>query len=315
MGREFERSINPKLLSAATLQDYPLLAQLLDIWAPAGTDSANGRFLRLAIRDGYLSFYTLGQTLFEAKFHKNAQKITFRIHENYVNGDAPTGGKSHCSFSGKSTLVDLETWRNRAATYRHRKAEKAFVDALLGANVGVIDIEATMPTGASDQGEGNVAPRMDLVVLEPAAGGYRLAFWEAKLADNKEARAAAGRTPAVVSQLDRYRQWLMGDGHRERLVGAYAETCRAFVKLHEMARTLRPDLAPLGAAIRDVGEGKAEIVDIDPKIRIIIDNTGSYGGDPSPSFTSRGHAEALRRAGIPLLVIGEEDSLVLTPPA
>lgn len=51
MDTKFDRKLNPGLLTGDVLQATPLLQHLLALWVPAGTDSQEGRGLRLAIRD------------------------------------------------------------------------------------------------------------------------------------------------------------------------------------------------------------------------------------------------------------------------
>jgi hypothetical protein len=203
----------------------------------------------------------------------------------------------------------LKDWRRRALS--HSCAEKVFVDALLGANPDVIDVEVGLPGMPSGAGKANgddalVAPRMDVVALEPWEGGYRLAFWEAKLSNNSEARAKTENV-RVVKQLKKYREWLRDDSHKKTVIAAYSETCRMLVALHKLAKID----APLGPAIEAVGTGKVRLVDLDPQVRLVIDDSGKHGVAASASFTDNGHTQKLRDAEIPLLLIGADSPLVL----
>lgn len=320
-GTSFKRALNPKVLTEAALASYPLLGQLLALWSPAGHDSEDGKRLRLFIRDGYVNFYAEGQSVFMVSFGKDGLK--FRIHRKYVLEDVPSADQGHLSISGDSFQADLSAWHDRARRHSSKKAEKVFVDLLLGANPDVIDVEAALPgvlvknevTGE----ESLVAPRMDLVALEPCAGGYRLVFWEAKLSDNPETRVRSPEDPEVVGQLGKYKKWLEDPAHKRAVIDAYTEACRMLVALHDLA-----DAAPpLGQAILAVGSGRAEIVDLDPQIRLVIRESrkeGAQGGKKvrafrDPAFTQNGHAQKLEKKGIPLLLIGPGGSFVLASDA
>lgn len=308
MTRTFDRKLNVALLKADALRTYPLLARLLALWAPAGTGSQDGQSLRLAIRDGYVNFYAQGQSLAEVKFHARQEKLGFRVHKKYCG--RPEQHDDYVTVPGETAADALASWHRAALDHPSKKQEKIFVDALVGANDNAIDVEMALPAQAASS---KVAPRADLVMLEPCEGGYRLVFWEAKLSVNSEARAQGEATPKVVGQLQKYADWLGDAPARQAVVAAYARTCALLVSLHELAQSVQPDIAQLSPAIRGVGAGTDHIVELDPRIRLVIeDRTGEQQTKVlSPSFAANGHEDKLVKSGIPLRVIRPGDSLVL----
>ena len=57
------------------------MCDLLAAWAPSGTSGS----LRLAVRNGYLNFYHLGQSVSKVEFPQRRKTATSRIHHKYVD--------------------------------------------------------------------------------------------------------------------------------------------------------------------------------------------------------------------------------------
>lgn len=306
MTKTFDRKLNPKLLADEVLQATPLLRHLLHLWAPAGTDSEEGKGLRLAIRDTYVNFYAQGQSLARVKFLQVEDKITFEVHKKYcARTENP---KEYVSVDLGTSAEMLESWRQTALKHQSKKSEKVFVDALVAANETAIDMEMAFPGAVNARGN-KAAPRADLVLLEPCAGGHRIVFWEAKLSTNPEARAKGEAEPEVVRQLKKYRDWF-SDTRQAEVIAAYRNTCKIYVHFHRLAKTD----APLAKAITAVAVGEGDLW-VDPIVRLAIDDQGlDKNGNPaslSPSFLTNGHEAKLRDAGTPLQVIRPGDSLRL----
>ena len=73
---------------------------------------------------------------------------------------------------------------------KHIGDEKHFVDLVVARNPDAIDLEMALPA-YSLVPEERIAPRMDLVALEPVGNRWRIVFWEAKLVDDARARSGA----------------------------------------------------------------------------------------------------------------------------
>ena len=75
-------------------------------------------------------------------------------------------------------------------------------------NPDTIDLEMALPACSLDPKE-RIAPRMDLVALEPIGNRWRIVFWEAKLVDDARAPCHGDDiSPKVIDQLAQYTSWL-----------------------------------------------------------------------------------------------------------
>lgn len=191
------------------LDAFPILSALFAAWQLPGPDAApTAHGLRLAVRAGYLNFYAKGQSVAKLSVVRGTPRLD--VHRKYAGEEA---GPDYVAYSGDQLAAiapaALDGWVRQALG--HAGEEKRFVDDLVSANPGTIDLEMGLPGDERVTKDGTpegkkVAPRMDLVVLQD--GGATLAFWEAKCADNGELRAQAPRQPHVVGQLGKYVAWL-----------------------------------------------------------------------------------------------------------
>lgn len=119
---------------------------LFDRWALPGEAASGTRTLRVGIRDGYLNLYAKGQSV--AKLSIGGAGPSISVHDAYVSGrraGEPGGaGQTYVTFDA-AALADPATaalvpgWIATAES--HASAEKRFVDDLIAANAGVIDLE------------------------------------------------------------------------------------------------------------------------------------------------------------------------------
>lgn len=208
---------------------FPVINTLLEHWAlPGFTSHKTG--LRVAVRKNYVNFYRRGQSV--AKLHSTHRLLRLSVHEEYVAGtrkhDRGEMKKSgyvdfdEAWLSNKTNATCVRRWISCAESYAG--AEKSYVDELVAANPGVVDIEMGLP---AYEGEKN-APRMDLVLIENGAAPS-LAFWEAKCADNSEARAKG--EPKVVEQVQKYERWMAKPGRKADVVEAYRQAAAILLDL------------------------------------------------------------------------------------
>ncbi len=313
--REFDVASVEKALLAP---ENAWFKDLLRHWRPAGdlqgVTSAQGvpaNHLRLAIRDGYLNFYRAGQSVAKVKFVKN--KLQWEIHNKYVYGPDKGKNQDYVKITGgrfrNQDGADLEyrgdllhDWILNANGYADR--EKLFVDDLVAHQAGAIDLEAGLPADPELWTEKS-APRMDLVTVEPCGDHYRLAFWEVKLVDNKEARCKdANEAPKVIIQLKKYEKWLAKN--RKLVCDAYRRCCSDLVKLHEIAKAVNPGLPELGEAIIAVGQKSAPLC-LDGTPRLIIDATKGEG-----KFRQNDHLKKLNDLGICVRMVRTSADLVMS---
>lgn len=299
----FQRKINIGQLNEQNIKALPWLGDLFRHWAPAGSGarSSADHALRFAIRDGYANFYVDGQSV--AKVTMGPKAVSASVHRKYLEQDKLTrdglGQKTvrfNADRSPDETQGGVADWMRIAAGYAG--AEKSFVERLVAANPNVIDMEMALPIVPGSDQEGAV--RMDLVALERDPDGWKLVFWEAKMAKNPDARSKG--KPAVIGQRDKYKDWLTaGDqDNKDLVIDAYQSVCRQLVELHRIVAELGlgRDLPGLGDGIIAVAEGAA--LTVDDGIRLIVDNAIN-----DASFEGNGHRAKLERADLFVQVVPE----------
>ena len=312
----FTRHLDETFLNADAIAAFPWFAELLENWQPAGpanvvASTENIPPLRLAIRNGYVNFYCGGQSVARVDFGKT--KLSATVHAKYLAcNQSPeikaSLGQSYVRISAPESMLSkygsVGEWMPN--TYEHQGKEKKFVEQVVAANANIIDLEMGLPSFPGKDGT-LVAPRMDIVALEPSDTGWRIVFWEAKLVTNAEARAAGDAPPKVIDQRDNYHKWLDIKGNKEAVIAAYRQTCRLLVNLHDIAEKAGKMIAPLGEGIRAVA-GKPEIpLSVDANVRLLIDNIT----EPNEVFRNNKHLQKLTKLGLHVQMVDGKADLVL----
>jgi hypothetical protein len=254
---KFERRLTSwEAFENAARSDEPhWFKDLLSLWRPSGHCSgATG--LRLAIRNGYLNFYRLGQSV--ARVYCVSGELVAEVHDKYVLDEPPPGmskspylrltkdGVSFrdtlvAAYEGRSTLLQ---WIAVAGGEEYAGDEKSIVDELVEKNDHVVDLEMALPAWALSK----AAVRMDLVAIEDG----KVVFWEVKTVNDGRIRCRAefeeDKSPHVLKQLSNYRVFLEQDWHVEQVESAYRNAAKLLVKLRALADEIGPTLA-LGASI------------------------------------------------------------------
>jgi len=271
---DFDREFRLEKLAGPDGQAAPnWFLDMLSLWRPAGQPA--GDFgLRLAVRNGYLNFYRNGQSVARVGFGRGG-RLQAQVHVKYVADGGK--GQHYARLLGSSLtcregevppyrgLATLKEWIDRSA--KHSGDEKKFVDRVVARNPEVIDLEMGLPAYAPS-GQKRVAPRMDLVALEPIANGHRLVFWEAKLMRDGRLRARGAALPEVISQLSGYRRRLEHPGNMDLVKSAYRRNCAVLFNLHKIARRTSKEVGGLARCVTDVLE--RGISDVDPMPRLLI---------------------------------------------
>lgn len=299
------------------LQDWaenlPWFRDLLLRWQPAGYGAeevgADTKHLRLAIRNGYLNFYRLGQSVARVGFDRSGAPEA-KIHNKYV--ERGVGDQSYV-FLKRGRLMsskrdDLGSYQGREqldewikAAEDHSGSEKCFVDELVARNPNVIDLEMGLPA----IGEMKTAPRMDLVALEEDAGAWRVAFWEAKLMADGRLRRTGDLLPEVVSQLDAYTRWITYEGQTRQVANAYQRACQLLVRFHGLAQSVGAAPVILGQGIRAIADAESP-PEVDIKPRLIIDDRSR-----SASWEANDHHGKLGRHGVAMQLVRSDGDLLL----
>jgi len=276
--------------------DLPVIGALFDQWALPGRPSANSG-LRVAVRKNYLNFYRRGQSV--AKLHSTNRLLRLSVHEEYAanttwqtRGDTKLTGYAQFDedwLSEERNASSVLGWIETAETYAG--AEKSYVDELVAANPGTIDIEMGLP---AYDGEVN-APRMDLVLIEDNPTFPCLAFWEAKCADNSEARAHG--VPKVVDQVRKYERWMDKPGRKKDVVAAYREAAKILLKLADDSNK------PTGAA-QDIWRRFTKAAS-----PTILGTPGVVIGGYCPAGYRKGYTENIEQRAKSLLERGHKDRL------
>jgi hypothetical protein len=238
--------------NAARSDERHWFKDLLSLWRPSGHCSgASG--LRVAIRNGYLNFYRLGQSV--ARVECVRGELVAEVHYKYVLDEPPPGmskspnlrlttkgvsyrGKWVADYEGLSTL---HKWISAAGGEKYAGVEKSIVDLLVEKNDHVIDLEMALPAWTLPK----VAVRMDLVAIEDG----KVVFWEVKTVDDSRIRCRAdfeeNKSPHVLEQLSHYRVFLKQDPHIEQVESAYRSAAGFLVRLRALA-----DEHKIGSALK-----------------------------------------------------------------
>ena len=265
--------------------DDSWMHDLLAEWAPSGTPAGSGRSLRLAVRNGYLNFYRLGQSVAKVECGQGRRPPPLTLHQKYVRPCAKGQGYLRvdphkglddrgcpCDWGGREML---RAWIRNSEC--HANCEKRRIDALLSVSPKVIDLEMALPAWPGRSDGKRSAPRMDIVALErtPGGAGARIVFWEAKMI--RDSRLRAVETPKVFTQLNAYEEYVSDPDNRDHVKTAYIETCRILGRLHAIASDIR-QVPPLDSLVCSATEPDFQVeVDIKPRLLIFDDGPGPDG--------------------------------------
>jgi len=276
--------------------------------------------LRLGLRNGYLNLYIKGQSVAKLSAGKNGPSLS--VHKAYVTGrrrkikgNSVPPVQCYQVYDAKE-LADPATgslianWIKTAES--HASAEKRFVDDLIAANPGVIDLEMGLPADDLSGGE-QAAPRMDLVVAQRAGSEpLSIAFWEAKCANNAELRARGDTEPGVMNQIGKYVRWLSKGARVAEVQQAYRTTAVTLLALNRLFRgdsRSTPECILIWQALAEL---EAPSVVVRPGIVIgnycpegytESDAIGSIA-QSATSFARNGHLMKLDRSGIRVHEVG-----------
>lgn len=269
---------------------------LLSLWAPSGHDGE----LRLAIRNGYLNFYSCGQSVARVAFSQNGEP-TLSVHAKYATGN-PVGPQSYitlradegCDTNGRTCawggVAMVRTWI--AASARHRGVEKRYVEKAVAESPTIIDLEMGLPAS-----KGQATPlRMDIVALERREGAIRIVCWEAKMIGDGRLRSSTFEPEVLSGQVDAYERFLSEESNAGQVIEAYRRACRLLLGFHAMARTLGsvPGLDPLIGAAAE--ENSPLEIDHTPRLLVFDD------GERRNEAAWQRHLAVLRQR-VPVVII------------
>ena len=309
---------------------------LFDRWALPGQKATNEAPLRLALRDGYVSFYVKGQSVAKLRWGRDGPSLS--VHKAYVAGrhrkEARDGVQSTADYrcydvgelADPSTAALVATWVETAET--HALPEKRFVDDLVAANPGIVELEMALP--ASDMpGSVRTAPRMDLVVAQVRHDALpTIAFWEAKCATNGELRSrnnyhehedGSFTGPRVLNQIGKYMRW-MAEKHRPaQLQQAYRNTAATLLEFRRMFCTSEstPECVHIWQTL-----ATADPLPVIAQPGVVIANycpggcTEAFGSSIAQRITSfgrDGHREKLKRNGAYVHEVGPNHGTATLP--
>jgi hypothetical protein len=318
-GRRFDE------ISTVSVAEHPWWDDLLRLWRPSGTDSGcHG--LRLAVRNGYLNFYRLGQSIAKVAIGRDGA-LKAAVHTKYIAGpDEPGFGEGYARLQGRHFYLKgssrpwrdyegaeqligaAETVNGAGGNKGYAGVEKRFVDQVVAANTGVIDLEMALPAW----GQQATAPRMDLVALERGATGLQAVFWEAKLVGDSRIRCSAGRAktdevPEVLAQLARYRIFLEQAGHQTVVANAYKEAARILLRLRDSAAEVGNDFTLSNIFQHCAGD---ELL-VDPKPRLLVFKPDGFSASAASEAAWQIHQSVLMHEKVSLQVIDHGQSLEL----
>lgn len=260
---------------AARSRERHWFKDLLSLWRPSGhghyRDEAG---LRVAIRNGYLNFYRLGQSV--ARVYCVSGGLVADVHYKYVLGEQlGYSGPLYLRLTTKGVFsqgawvapydgpATLHHWITAAGKYAG--VEKSIVDELVAKNDHVVDLEMALPAWTVPK----VAVRMDLVAIEDG----KVVFWEVKTVNDSRIRCRGefeeDKSPHVLKQLSNYHLFLKHGSHVELVEIAYRKTAKILVDLRALAdeNKIGPAL-PLGPSI--VAASQAARLDVAPLAALVV---------------------------------------------
>src|SRR5438270_1910171 len=316
---KFKRCLKgwPAFEEAARGAEPHWFKDLLLLWRPSG--HATGDYgLRIAIRDGYLNFYRLGQSV--ARVEYVSGKLIAEVHYKYVLREPLPGMTKSpylrlnqqgvffrdtkvAPYGDSSTLVDWIAAVNK----NHAGIEKSIVDELVEKNHHVIDLEMALPAWTSPK----VAVRMDLVAIEDG----KVVFWEVKTVNDARIRCKAefeeDKFPYVLEQLSKYRIFLAQDQHVEQVESAYREAAKRLVELRALADAVRASAGEseltLGASI--IAASQAKSLDVARLAALVVVDLPADNNRSWKSWKASHEAKLLGK--IPMLVLENAALLLL----
>ena len=211
-----------------------------------------GTPLFVAVRHDYLSVYVCGRAIFKRIWEERGA-IHASFDGRYFYG--PKTEKGDLIFDGENVLAKngavidgaAETIRNLDLWVKRVKGFKKLVildddtssndptdigekECLASRAVrpSVINLEMALPGFVAN--EKKIAPRIDMVHLEPGRPGVAVVFTEAKLFSNKGLRVADDNKDAeVVKQMMRYKDYL--EEHSDKICSAYQTACKLLIQI------------------------------------------------------------------------------------
>lgn len=315
----FTRTFNVHALVAWCHEHADTAIQsLLKKWALPGEPFSDERQLRVGIRDGYVNFYVKGQSVAKLDMPRGLPRLS--VHRSYVDGhkrrpraEGAAHPQTYVAFvtndlSDRSSSKHVSQWIEVAETYA--SAEKGFVDDLVAANPGVLDLEMALPADTSP-GSSRVAPRMDLVIAQGDAARPAITFWEAKCAINTELRSNS--TPSVIGHILKYETWIHQGQRLAEVQAAYRTTAAILVDLVER---FRPDAADLETVKRWRSLAKLDAPEVIARPGLVIGNYWPNGyreeiasgrmAQSAASFARNRHREAIEAHGIVVHEVGPD---------
>ena len=231
----------------------------------------NNDHLFIAVRNDYLSVYLRGRAIFK-RIEEKKGALVASFDQRYLLGkDKPSGD---LYYDGKKVYrkpdeiiehgelpLNFAGWVNRVKNYglvnlddeqisgtNEDLSEKASLSER-ALQPAVVNLEMALPgfpsVSKKTGKEISIAPRIDMVQLEPTNGGVELVFTEAKLFSNPALRASTNSNP-TVEQILKYRDYL--EQHREAICAAYAEACKHLVELRRLQGVEVHPLLPMAAS-------------------------------------------------------------------
>lgn len=291
---------------------------LFDRWALPGVKGKAFATLRVGVRAGYVNFYAKGQSVAKLSAARGGPSLS--VHNAYVKGRRRGEGvreHGYMTFDARK-LADpaiaglIDGWIATALT--HASAEKHFVDDLVAANAGVIDLEMGLPAH-DDLTSDRAAPRMDLVVVEQGADGPSIAFWEVKCANNDELRADSkrGADPRILRQISRYIDWMNSEGRIAQVRDAYRRAASDLLRCLRHFGPAGSEAAVCASFWRLLIDAEKPIIVVRPGV--VIGNhwpddykanvVGQRMQQAATTFARNGHRDRLIARGVILHEVGE----------
>ncbi|MDR3471667.1 MAG: hypothetical protein P4M09_08260 [Devosia sp.] len=189
---------------------------LFDRWRLPGQKAVERAPLRLRLGDGYLEFYVRGQPLAKLTVGQSGPRLSLPL--TYVAGRARNWSGGSCPSMRWLHEIDADgladptmsslilDWINAAETYA--SAQQRFVDDLIAANPGVLNLEVGFPERDLPD-IARVPPPITLVIAQRVGDEPpSICLWEARSAGNPDLRSEKNEPLAISGRLAELQRWV-----------------------------------------------------------------------------------------------------------
>ncbi|MDR3472638.1 MAG: hypothetical protein P4M09_13275 [Devosia sp.] len=293
---------------------------LFDRWSLPGQKAVERAPLRLRLANGYLEFCVRGQQLAKLTLGQHGPRLSLpmahvagRAWKWLGDGSPSMQGFQEFDADGLADPVTsslIADWINTAETYAC--AQQRFVDDLIAANPGVLNLEGGFPEGDLPDIE-RVPPPITLVIAQRVGDEPpSICLWEARSADNPDLRSERNEPLRISRQLAELQRWVTDQNRIAEVQRVTQDAAAQFLQLHRSfgaGDPGSPECVSIWKAVAELGPPV-----VAPQLGLVIGNYWPEGyrepiasgrmAQHAAKFAKNGRRLELERAGIRVHEVG-----------